>query len=32
MNYEELFVNAFVANFDKLMMFMLLTVIDELYA
>jgi len=24
-------VNAFVAKFDELMMFMLLTVIDELY-
>jgi len=32
MNYDELFMNAFVAKFDELMMFMLLTVIDELYA
>jgi len=30
--YDELFMNAFVAKFDELMMFMLLTVIDELYA
>jgi len=30
--YDELLMNAFIAKYDELMMFMLLTVIDELYA
>jgi len=32
MIYDELFMNALFAKSDEMMMFMLLTVIDELYA